>query len=103
MNTDPKKIIESETLARLAAPEPSIRDLAAGLRVIAGMMWSKEELKLFVDALIEERCKNCDHSRRVVGKRGYIGYALFVVYVIVQIVAAKLGIAIPAISQFIGG
>lgn len=100
---DPKKFLEAEALTRLAGPNPTVKDVAEGVKVLIGMMWSKEELSNYIEAIHGQLCAKCPKAQRVVGKRGYVGYGLLVAYVLAQLIAKAIGFPLPEITHFIGG
>lgn len=58
-----KEIIEQQTLARLDKEEPTAKDLADGIKLLAGKMWSKEEMTAFIDARHNALCASCKHYK----------------------------------------
>lgn len=100
---EPKEMLERETIERLGKPEPTLKDLADNMKLLYNKIWSKEELEEYIKAVHVQLCENCTRGQRIVGKRGYVGYALLVLYVLAQLIAAKLGFSLPALSQITGG
>lgn len=56
---EPKDIIDQQTLARLDKPHPTSKDLADGIKMIAGKLWSKDEMTDFIDSRHAELCARC--------------------------------------------
>lgn len=56
---EPKDIIDRQTLERLNKPNPSSKDLADGIKLIASKLWSKDEMTDFIDSRHAELCSRC--------------------------------------------
>ena len=60
---DPKEKLEEMALERLDSPEPSNRDLADALKVIIHRLWSKDDLRDFVNKEHQAMCANCTKAK----------------------------------------
>ena len=62
MSIEPKDELDRRTIERLDRPEPTNRDLADGLKLVLNRLWSKEDLRDFVQ---REQAIICEHCEKV--------------------------------------
>ncbi|MBQ8124659.1 MAG: hypothetical protein IJ173_02110 [Kiritimatiellae bacterium] len=87
---DPKEELEKRAIARLDGEDPSNRDLADGVKVIIGRLWTKEDLREFVQHEQAAFCANCT---RVKGARVSLRerWAMGIITTLVGTLCAALG------------
>jgi len=57
-----KEYLEQRTLSRLDAPDISLGDLAAALKMVYNRMWDKVELDQHIVEVHQRMCTSCPHA-----------------------------------------
>ena len=65
MPLEPKEYFERRALERLDGENPTIKDLAEGLKMLYGRLWSKEELVALITATHNGLCMECPRAAAV--------------------------------------
>lgn len=61
---EPKEYLEQQTLSRLAADNPSIKDVAEGVKMIYSRLWSKDEITALIVQTHTALCVECPHVKK---------------------------------------
>lgn len=59
MAKEPKDILEEGIIGRLNGKNPSIRDIAEGVKFVIMKLWSEEQLNSIIDRRHREMCEQC--------------------------------------------
>lgn len=94
-STSHKEYVEHKIIDRLAGENPSLKDVADGVRMIYSSLWGKNELDAHIKEIHNGLCVNC--SRKAKPADCVIKWAGWVILALVAILAKLLGVDIPAL------
>ena len=94
-NSTNKEYVEHKIIDRLAGENPSLKDVADGVRMIYSSLWGKEQLDDHIREIHNGLCANC--SRKAKPADCVIKWAGWVILVLVAILAKVLGVNIPTL------
>ena len=58
---EPKDYLEQRTLDRLDAADPTAKDLADGIKLLYGRLWTRDDLVALIVQEHNELCSKCVH------------------------------------------
>lgn len=68
MSLEPKEFLEKRTLERLDSNDPTMQDLANGIKMLLARLWTKEELDAQIIATHNRLCMSCPRTAQPAGQ-----------------------------------
>ena len=94
-STTNKEYVEHTIIDRLAGENPSLKDVADGVRMIYSSLWGKEQLDEHIREIHNGLCAAC--TKRANPTDRAMKWAGWIILALVAILAKVLGVSIPAL------